>query len=69
MSALRPFGSPGTTTTESAVRTGMRPVMNEERPAVQLAWPYQLVNIAPSLAIRSMFGVGCPRAAPPVYTP
>ena len=23
----------------------MRPVMNEARPAVQLAWPYQLVNV------------------------
>ena len=29
----------------------MRPVMNDERPAVQLAWPYQLVKTAPSLAI------------------
>jgi hypothetical protein len=29
----------------------MRPVMNEARPAVQLAWPYQLVNVAPSSAI------------------
>src|SRR5271166_4097976 len=47
----------------------MRPVWNEARPAVQLAWPYQLVNIAPSLARRSMFGVGWPRAAPPMYTP
>ena len=28
----------------------MRPVMNEARPAVQLAWPYQLVKTAPSLA-------------------
>src|SRR5271169_2896051 len=30
-----------------------------------LAWPYQLVNMAPSLAMRSMFGVGWPSAAPP----
>ena len=29
----------------------MRPVMKDARPAVQLAWPYQLVNTAPSLAI------------------
>src|SRR5262245_5402518 len=43
----------------------MRPVMNEARPAVQLACPYQDVNIAPSLAMRSTFGVGWPRAAPP----
>src|SRR5712692_1594928 len=49
---------------------GIRPVMNDARPAVQLAWPYQLVNSAPSLAMRSTFGVGCPRAAPPpVYAP
>ncbi len=27
------------------------------RPAVQLCWPYQSVNSAPSLAMRSMFGV------------
>ena len=41
---VRPFSSPGTTTTESAERIGMRPVINEARPAVQLAWPYQLVK-------------------------
>src|SRR5215469_4194374 len=44
---------------------GMRPVINEARPAVQLAWPYQLVKTAPSLAILSMLGVGWPRVAPP----
>jgi len=27
------------------------------RNAVQLCWPYQSVNIAPSFAMRSMFGV------------
>ena len=27
------------------------------RPAVQLCWPYQSVNSAPSLAMRSMLGV------------
>src|SRR6266508_4386453 len=43
----------------------MRPLMNAVRPAVQLAWPYQLVKCAPSLAMRSMFGVGSPRSAPP----
>ena len=43
----------------------MRPVMNDARPAVQLAWPYQLVNTAPSLAIRSTFGVGWPSTDPP----
>jgi hypothetical protein len=37
VSFLRPFGSPGTTTTDSAERIGMRPVMNDARPAVQLA--------------------------------
>src|SRR5262249_50736116 len=61
VSFFNAFSSPGTTTTDSAERIGMRPVMNEARPAVQLAWPYQHVNIAPSLAIRSTFGVGWPR--------
>src|SRR5262245_52106491 len=65
VSLRRKFSSPGATTIESAERIGMRPVMNEARPAVQLAWPYQLVNTAPSLAIRSTLGVGWPRAAPP----
>jgi arylsulfatase A-like enzyme len=60
-----PFGSPGTTTTDSAERIGTRPVMNEARPAVQLAWPYQSVNTTPSLATRSIFGVGWPSPAPP----
>jgi hypothetical protein len=32
-------GSPGASTAESEVRIGMRPVMKEARPAVQLAWP------------------------------
>src|ERR1035438_3079386 len=39
--------------------------MNDARPAVQLAWPYQPVKTAPSLAILSMLGVGWPRLAPP----
>src|SRR5262249_705793 len=59
------FSSPGATTIERAERMGIRPVMNEALPAVQLAWPYQLVNMAPSLAIRSTFAVGWPRALPP----
>jgi hypothetical protein len=50
---------------ESAERIGMRPVMKEARPAVQLAWPYQLVNVAPSWAMRSTFGVGWPSVVPP----
>jgi len=52
--------SPSTTTTESADRIGMRRIMNEARPAVQLASPYQLVKTAPSCATQSTFGVGCP---------
>ena len=39
--------------------------MNEARPAVQLACPYQFVKVAPSLAIRSILGVGWPRPKPP----
>ena len=39
------------------VRIGDWPVMEAARPAVQLCWPYQSVNSAPSLAMRSMFGV------------
>src|SRR5215831_7197192 len=70
VSFLRPFGSPGTTTTDSAERIGIRPVLNDARPAVQLAWPYQLVKSAPSLASLSRLGVGCPSARPPpVYAP
>jgi hypothetical protein len=38
--------------------------MNEAQPAVRLAWLYQLVNMAPSLVMRSMFGVGWPSATP-----
>ena len=39
VSLVSPFGSPGASTAESEVRMGIRPVMNEARPAVQLAWP------------------------------
>jgi hypothetical protein len=64
------FSSPGATTIDSAERIGIRPVMNEARPAVQLACPYQLVKTAPSLAIRSIFGVGWPsELPPPLYAP
>jgi formate dehydrogenase assembly factor FdhD len=37
VSFLIAFSSPGATTIESAERIGMRPVMKEDRPAVQLA--------------------------------
>src|SRR6476661_1152424 len=63
------FGSPGPITTESAERIGIRPVINEARPAVQLAWPYHCVKRAPSAIIRSMFGVGAPRVSPPPNAP
>lgn len=33
------------------------PVINAARPAGQFCWPHQSVNIAPSLAMWSMFGV------------
>src|SRR6478735_1942617 len=63
------LGSPGPMTTESAERIGMRPVMKDARPAVQLACPYHCVKRAPSAAIRSMFGVGAPRVSPPPKQP
>src|SRR6476659_5488677 len=63
------LGSPGPMTTERAERIGIRPVMNEARPAVQLAWPYHCVKRAPSFIIRSMFGVGAPRVSPPPKAP
>src|SRR4029077_1157216 len=63
------LGSPGPMTTESAERIGMRPVINEARPAVQLACPYHCVKRAPSAIIRSMLGVGAPRVSPPPKAP
>ena len=54
---LMPSGAPGRPTLVSPVRIGDWPVMNAARPAVQLCWPYQSVNNAPSRAIRSMLGV------------
>src|ERR1700747_2740824 len=58
VSFLSAFSSPGATTIDSAERIGIRPVINEARPAVQLACPYQLVKTAPSLAMRSTLGSG-----------
>ena len=54
---LRPSGAPGRPTLVRPVRIGDWPVMKAARPAVQLCWPYQSVNSAPSRAIRSMLGV------------
>ena len=56
-SALSPSVAPGRPTLVRPVRIGDWPVMKAARPAVQLCWPYQSVNTAPSLAIRSMLGV------------
>jgi hypothetical protein len=44
----------------SPVRYTLCPVMNAERPAVQLCSPYESVNRIPSSAMRSMFGVRYP---------
>jgi hypothetical protein len=44
----------------SPVRKTLCPVMNDDRPAVQLCSPYESVNRIPSFAIRSMFGVRYP---------
>ena len=48
---------PGTPTLLMPVRYTLCPVMNDDRPAVQLCSPYESVNRIPSSAIRSMFGV------------
>ena len=56
-SFFMPSGAPGRPTLVRPVRIGDCPVMNAARPAVQLCWPYQSVNIAPSRARLSMFGV------------
>src|SRR5262249_47260766 len=70
VSLRRKFSSPGATTMDNAERMGIRPVMKEARPAVQLACPYQLVKTAPSFAMRSRLGVGWPKnAPPPEYAP
>ena len=56
-SFFMPSGAPGRPTLVSPVRMGDCPVMKAARPAVQLCWPYQSVNSAPSLAMLSMLGV------------
>ena len=48
-SAFMPSGAPGRPTLVRPVRIGDWPVMKAARPAVQLCWPYQSVNSAPSL--------------------
>ena len=58
--ARRPWSAPGRPTLVSPVRIGDWPVIKAARPAVQLCWPYQSVNIAPSFAKRSMLGVRYP---------
>src|SRR5437762_4860586 len=52
--------APGNPTFVRPVRIGDWPVMNAARPAVQLCWPYQSVNMHPSFATRSMLGVRYP---------
>src|SRR5262245_34610387 len=59
-SGRKPRSAPGKPTLVKPVRMGDCPVMNAARPAVQLCWPYQSVKIAPSLPMRSMFGVRYP---------
>ena len=54
---LQTESAPGRPTLVRPVRMGDWPVINAARPAVQLCWPYQSVNMAPSLAMRSMLGV------------
>ena len=50
------MAAPGKPTLVRPVLIGDCPVMKAARPAVQLCSPYQSVNSAPSLAMRSMFG-------------
>ncbi len=54
---LQPDRRAGSPTLLSPVRKTLCPVMNDERPAVQLCSPYASVNRIPSFAMRSMFGV------------
>ena len=56
-SARSPMSAPGIPTLLRPVRNTLCPVMNDERPAVQDCSPYESVNIMPSRATRSMFGV------------
>ena len=55
--ACKPSFAPGRPTLSMPVRKPDWPVMKHARPAVQLCWPYQSVNSAPSFAMLSMFGV------------
>jgi hypothetical protein len=55
--AWRPWAAPGSPTLLRPARNTLWPVMNAERPAVQLCSPYESVKRIPSLAIRSMLGV------------
>ena len=52
-----PTSTPGIPTLDRPVRYTLWPVMNDERPAVQLCSPYESVNRMPSAAMRSMLGV------------
>src|SRR5262249_36369028 len=54
---VMPCGSPGMPMVKRPVRNGSCPRMKDARPAVQLCCPYESVKSAPSLAMRSMFGV------------
>ena len=56
-SACIPWSAPGSPTLLSPVRYTLWPVMNADRPAVQLCSPYESVNRIPSFARRSMLGV------------
>jgi hypothetical protein len=55
-----PIGAAGMPTFDRPVRNTLCPVMNDDRPAVQLCSPYESVKRMPSFAIRSMLGVRCP---------
>ncbi len=58
--ACSPCGAAGMPTLDKPVRYTLCPVMKDERPAVQDCSPYESVNIIPSFARRSMFGVRYP---------
>ena len=52
-----PMGDAGMPTLDRPVRYTLWPVMNDDRPAVQLCSPYASVKRIPSFAMRSMLGV------------
>ena len=56
-SACSPTSAPGMPTLLRPVRKTLWPVMNDDRPAVQLCSPYESVKRMPSFAMRSMLGV------------